>query len=123
MKSVLIADDEVERARWWHFTTPQPASRQMPESSADSGGLDGLPSCGNSVGVLEGPDRTRKIEMTRALPGQARFRPLVLISIFLPWLCSTQGGLEVRRGPALEPQSIRLPSWDPAACRYILISE
>ena len=121
MKSVLIADDEVDRARWWHFTTPLPASRQMSELSTDSGGLDGLPSAGNSVGVLEGPDRTRKVEMTRALPGQARLRPMVLILIFLP--CSTQGGLEVLRGPALEPQSIRLPSWDPAACRYILISE
>ena len=104
MKSILIADDEVDRARWWHFTTSQPTSQQMPESSADSGGLDGLPSGGNSVGVLEGPDRTRKVEMTRALPGQAGFRPLVLILVFLPWLCSTQGGLEVLRGPALEPR-------------------
>ena len=123
MKSVLIADDEVDRARWWHFTTPRPAARQMSELSTDSGGLDGLPFGGSYVGVLEGPDRTRKVEMTRALPGQARLRPLVLISVFLPWLCSTQGGLEVLRGPALEPQSIRLPSWDPTACRYILISE
>ena len=104
MKSILIADDEVDRARWWHFTTSQPTSRQMPESSADSGGLDGLPSCGNSVGVLEGSDRTRKVEMTRALPGQAGFRPLVLISVFLPWLCSTHGGLEVLRRLALEPR-------------------
>jgi hypothetical protein len=118
VKSVLIADDEVDRARWWHFTTPWPASRQMSESSADSGGLDGLPSGGNSVGVLEGSDRTRKVEMTRALPGQAGLRLLVLISVFLPWLCLTQGSLEVLS----EPQSIRLPSWDPAACCYILIS-
>ena len=95
----------------------------MFELSTDSGGLDGLPFGGSYVGVLEGPDRTRKVEMTRALPGQAGFRPLVLILVFLPWLCSTQGGLEVLRGPALEPQSIRLPSWDPTACRYILISE
>ena len=54
------------------------------------------------VGILwsaRGPDRTRKVEMTRALPGQAGLRPLVLISVFLPWLCSTQGGLEVLRRP------------------------
>ena len=93
MKSVLIADDEVDRARWWHFTTPLPASRQMSELSTDSGGLDGLPFGGSYVGVLEGPDRTRKVEMTRALPGQARLRPLVLISVFLPWLfCARRRG-------------------------------
>ena len=84
MKSVLIADDEVDRARWWHFTTPRPVSQQMSKLSADSGGLDGLPFGGSSVGVLEGPDRIRKVEMTRAQPGQARLRPLVLILIFLP---------------------------------------
>ena len=53
MKSVPIADDGDDGARWEHFTTLQPTSRQMPEPSAGSGGLDGLPPGGDFVGMLE----------------------------------------------------------------------
>ena len=76
MKSVLIADDEVDRARWWHFTTLLPASRQMSELSTDSGGLDGLPFGGSYVGVLVlistvWAQQTKRA-LTRALIGGAQ---------------------------------------------------
>ena len=42
-KSVPVADDGVDRARWGHSTALRPVSRQMPILSASTSGLDGLP--------------------------------------------------------------------------------
>ena len=53
VKSVPIADDGDDGARWEHSTTQRPVSWQMPEASAGSRGLDVLPPGGDSVGVQE----------------------------------------------------------------------
>ena len=53
VKSAPVADDGFDADCWGHPTALRPASRQMSEPSAGSGGLDGLRPGGDYVGMLE----------------------------------------------------------------------
>ena len=86
MKSDPAVDDRVDGAL--DGSTPLlygPHPRQIPEPSASSGGLDGLPLEGipwNARGRI-GQERLRRPEYCRGRSGMGR---LVLVSVFLPWL-------------------------------------
>ena len=86
MKSDPVADVRVDGAPYG--STPllySPHPRQMPEPSASTGGLVGLPLEGipwNARGRI-GQERLRQPEYSRGRSGMGR---LVLVSVFLPWL-------------------------------------
>ena len=103
MKSDPAADDRVEGAP--DGSTPllySPHPRQIPETSASSGGLVGLPHLEgipwNARGRI-GQERLRRPEYCRGRSGMGR---LVLVSVFLPWLFESRqrGALD---GLAFEP--------------------
>ena len=86
VKSDPAVDDRVDGAP--DGKTPllySPHPRQMPEPSASSGGLVGLPLEGipwNARGRI-GQENLRQPDCCRGRSGKGR---LVLVSVFLPWL-------------------------------------
>ena len=46
------------------------------------------------MGLAQGQNRTRKVEMSLSASERGQVRLLGLISVCLPWLCLMQGGLE-----------------------------